>query len=326
MIGVATAEKISLYPLIEAWADDERGVQQRRVRRLARLLKEGMPLADAVEQIPGILRDADILAIRFGAQSGTLATTVQALLDETEGPGANSFHIVRKAIIYAGTVMLIGMGIVLFVRIKLLPAFVKIHQDFGTEPPWALRLSMQLTDVFAVYWWLVSLLALLLVWSAFSAGPGRFVRRTILGRIFRSAGELRAADVLQKLSIATGAGRPISGALSTLARYHFDPVIRHKLLFVRNEVEQGADTWHSMTAVGLLTAPEGRVLDSADRIGNRPWALKQLAFGKRRRTMRRLERLSDLLLPAFAILMGAFVLLQSLTLFLSITELVTNIL
>jgi len=96
--------------------------------------------------------------------------------------------------------------------------------------------------------------------------------------------------------------------------------MRRKLLFVRNEVEQGADVWQSMTAVGLLTPPEAGLLHTAERIGNRPWILKQLARGKKRRTLRRLERMSELLLPVVVVTIAAFVLFEALTIFLPLTQ------
>ena len=125
--------------------------------------------------------------------------------------------------------------------------------------------------------------------------------------------ELHAADVLQKLGIASAAGRPIPGALSTLARYHFVPDVRHKLLFVRNEVELGADVFSSMTAVGLLSPPELRLLQTAERVGNRPWVLDQLAAVKQRRTRLRLDRAAQFILPAIVLLLACVVLFQALT-------------
>jgi type IV pilus assembly protein PilC len=130
--------------------------------------------------------------------------------------------------------------------------------------------------------------------------------------------------VLEKLSVSTAAGRPIAGALSTLARYHFDPAIRNKLLFVRNEVEQGADVWQSMATAGLITPPEVRVLETAERVGNRPWALEQLAAGKERRAMRRLDRLSELLLPMLIVAMGAIVLFQALSVFIPLVKIIES--
>src|SRR5687768_15050162 len=65
LIAVATEEHLPLSPLLDAWAFDQGGVQGRRVQRLSLLLKEGTPLPDAVEQVPGVLRDEDVLSIRF---------------------------------------------------------------------------------------------------------------------------------------------------------------------------------------------------------------------------------------------------------------------
>src|SRR5438552_1411595 len=71
LISLVIEENVPLWPLLEQWTQDERGLQRRRVKRLSRLLKSGRPLADALEEVPGILADEELLAIRFDAQMGT---------------------------------------------------------------------------------------------------------------------------------------------------------------------------------------------------------------------------------------------------------------
>jgi type II secretory pathway component PulF len=320
LVAVATEEKLPLAPLIETWAADEHGVQKRRLRRLASLLKAGTPLPDAVEEVPGVLRDEDVLAIRFGAQSGTLTAAIREALDDSKPAPLSRVPRFRRTIVYGCVVLLVAFPIVTFLQIKIMPQFDKILEDFSLRRPAVLEWSQSLTGVFIEFWWVGALAVIALLLTLFSARPGRFVRHTILGRLFGPLRELRSADVLQKLGVATGAGRPIPGALSTLARYHFEPNMRRKLLFVRNEVEQGADVWQSMTAVGLLTPPEAGLLHTAERIGNRPWVLRQLAHGKKRRTLRRLERMSELLLPVVVFMLAAFVLFEALTIFLPLTQ------
>jgi type II secretory pathway component PulF len=322
LIAVAAEEKLPLCPLIDAWAADERGAQKGRLRRLAALLKAGTPLPDAVEQVPGILRDEDVLAIRFGAQSGTLATAIREALEASEPVPLSPVPRFRRTIVYGCAVVLVALPIVAFLQVKIVPAFVKILEDFSVPAPEALKWSMEFARVTIDFWWVGALVLIALLTTLFTARPGRFVRHVVLGRLFGSVRELRSADVLQKLSVAVGAGRPIAGALSTLARYHFEPNMRHKLLYVRNEVEQGADVWQSMTAVGLITPPEADLLHTAERVGNRPWVLKQLARGKRRRTNRRLTRLSELFLPAVVFTLAAFVLFQALAVFLPLIEII----
>jgi type IV pilus assembly protein PilC len=217
--------------------------------------------------------------------------------------------------VYVSLLVLIAAIIVTFLQIKIVPEMAKIFQEFDLEEPDSLKWSRGFANVLVNYWYLFVLAIIGLFWLAFSSQSGRRLRLAMLGRLFRPLRERYTADVLQKLSIASQAGRPITGALSTLARYHFDPATRHKLLFVRNEMEQGADVWQSMSSIDLLSPPEARVLETADRVGNRPWVLKQLALLRKRRTNRRLSQLSELALPVVVLLMGAFVLFQALGVF-----------
>lgn len=322
LIAVAAEERLPLGPLLEAWAADERGVQERRLRRLIRLLNKGAPLPDAVEQVRGVLRDEDVLAIRFGVQSGALAASVRDLLDESQPNAADGTTGIRDRLFYFLVVLLFATPVVTFISIKIAPEFEKILDEFSMDQPLVVQWSRQLNEFVVNYWWIGAILGVVALWLLFSARTGRYVRHAMFRRLFRPLRELRSAEILQKLSLATHAGRPVAGALSTLARYHFDPTVRRKLLYVRNEVEQGTEVWQSMAAVDLLTAPEQRVLETADRVGNRTWALRQLAATKKRRTSRHLQRVADLLLPALVLVMGAFVLFQALTVFVPLTEMI----
>ena len=79
MIAVAAEEQIPLCPLLRAWEDDERGIQQYRVRKLVKLMSSGTALADAVEQVPGILQANQKLAIGFGVRSGAIAKSISTI-------------------------------------------------------------------------------------------------------------------------------------------------------------------------------------------------------------------------------------------------------
>ncbi|MEX2316007.1 MAG: type II secretion system F family protein [Pirellulales bacterium] len=325
VIAVSLEEGLPLCPLIKAWAADERGIQRRRLNRLARLLEGGMSLPSAVEAVPGLLADEDLLAIRFDAQSGTRTAAVRDRIEARKRASGGAGRRVRNTLIYFCAVLVIGIGCISFSMIWIMPQLVDIFEDFDVDLPQIVRHTVGIAQFSVKYWWIGALAAFALLWAFFSARPGRFLRRSMPARLFYPLRDERSADVLQKLAITTRAGRPIPGAISTLARYHFDPVLRHKLLYVRNEVEQGADVWQSMRAIGLLRPSEERLLETAERIGNRPWVLSQLAAVKGRRTARRLERLSQLLLPALALVFGGFVLVQALTLFLPLVQLIDSL-
>lgn len=329
LILAAHEEKLTLAQLsdlIAAWSDDETGRQSARLERLAEILRAGPPLPDAIEQVRGILSDEDILAIRFGCQSGTLSATIRDQLEQPISPFEYGSLRARNLFPYFTMVLVVGSFIVTFFMIKIVPAMRDIFQEFDIHAPSSLQWNVYLSSIVSNYWFLFAL-ALLGLWLAvFTPWPGRRLRLWFTSRFFRPARELRFASVLQNLSVAAKTGRPIAGALSTLARYHFDPMLRNQLLFIRNELDHGASVWQSMGNVGLLTDPEVRALESSERVGDRAWVLQQLAQLKRRRTRWRLARWAELVLPAVVLLLGAFVLLQALSIFQGLVGLVYSLL
>lgn len=321
LVAVGIEEKLPLADLVEVWAMDERGVQHGKLLRLASLLGSGMPLDDAIEEVPGVLRDRDLLAIRFDAQSGTRTAAMRTLLEDaapiadSRAGGGTGFLFV-----YLGIVLPVAVGLTTFVQLKIVPVFNKILSEFSVTPPGVFLWSQQFSAGMARYAPPLLLLALLLAWFMISTRAGRRLGRLLSSWAVNPSRDAYTADVLRMLSVATSSGRPLAGALSTLARYHFDPTIRQKLLFARNEVEQGTEVWQSLAAAGLLTRAEAHAIGTGERLGNQSWVLAQLAGVKQRRARRRWNAVASFLWPLLVLVLGAFVLFQALTVFTPLLE------
>jgi type II secretory pathway component PulF len=211
-----------------------------------------------------------------------------------------------------------------FNEVKIFPAFRAIFREFAMSLPPVTESFLRITGVFSDYAWLFLLALIVLALLFLFARPGRFVRQAMV-RLFGTRRSQWSGDLLRMIAIASNAGRPIGGALSTLARYHFDPTIRRRLLYVRNEIEQGALLWPSMSAAELITPADERALDLSERLGNRSWVLSQLAYAKTRRATHRRDLMSQLLLPFAVLLLGAFVLYQALAIFVPLITLVESV-
>jgi type II secretory pathway component PulF len=315
LIAVAIEEQIPLAPLLRAWSADERGAQQRRLQKLVKLLESGRTLASSVEEVPGLLSDEAVLALRFDLQSGTRTTAIRELLASLDEAPAGSGSRVRRVVTYCAAVVPMGLLVALFIQVKIVPVFQKILQEYEMPQPESMRSLRSFAELLSDYWLVVLVLVLAGLFLMFSTRGARFLRRSILGRWFWPLRGRHVADVLQLLSAAASAGRPLPGALSTLARYQFDPTIRSQLLFARNEVEQGTDVWESLATANLLGPSEVRLLKTAERIGNRPWVLKKIASAKRNHLAAKSERAAEFLLPAVLLVLGALVLWQALAIF-----------
>lgn len=321
----AVAGQIALAPLVAGLAAEHRWTTRRRLNRLAKRLQQGTPLAEALEQTPGALADEEVLAIRFGSQLGILPAVLDGLLrdDATSGPRLRARF--RRMTSYLGGILLIGTIITSFILFKIVPSFQAIMSDFEMSVPWALQTLIGIGNFVETYLLLPILLLSAVAWFLSAGPPKWYVRRLLAARILRPAAQLRSANLLELLALATRAGRPLAGALSTLARYHYDTAIRQKLLFVRNEVEQGANLWQSLKTVRLLTPAEARVLTLESPIGAPDWTMEQLAQARRTRVVSRIETLFDWLEPACILLPASAVLLIALALMFSLSQLIGSL-
>src|SRR5260221_270739 len=114
LIALAAEENLPLPQLIANWAEDKRGVQRSRLRKLAALLKGGRPLPDAIEEVSGILKDDDLLAIRFDSQMGTRTAAVRQMLRQGETAAASATRRVRGDLVYFVTVFVVAIFLITF--------------------------------------------------------------------------------------------------------------------------------------------------------------------------------------------------------------------
>ncbi|MEO0529609.1 MAG: type II secretion system F family protein [Planctomycetota bacterium] len=315
LVASAAENRLPLAGTIDALADEERGRQRKRLIRLAESLRSGVALPDALERQPTLLGEEERLMVRFASESGTLAPTIRRSLertsDESSVTGGNAYRIAA----YGLLLVFVGLPIAIFVQMVLTSEMIYIYYDFGLEPPPLLQVNQLLSEWIApaCIVWLVALLAVL--WLRLFDWPFGYVRRVLLPRLSKSFRDRQIATVLRTLGDSAQSGRPIAGAVATLARYHYDPQLRNQLLYLRNELGLGADLWSTLSAEGGLTECEQAALVAADRLGTRGWTLAALADARRRRADTRQACRSAIALPLVVLVFGAFVTVQALGVF-----------
>lgn len=308
LLAVAAEERLDAADLVNCLTEEQRFFYRQRLRRLARRLASGLPLADALEQTPGALSDQQALAVRFGEQSGLLPTTLADLLDASQQDATKITARLHQVTAYLTAIIATIVLMLMYYCIMIIPSFQSIFYDFELELPRPMQLLISCCIFVERYWYGWLLVGLGLVWLLRSERSRRFFRRQVWSRIVPPVARLRSADLLDLLSITLKSGRPLAGALSTLARYHYDSFIRQKLLFVRNEVEQGADIWTSLATTGLLTPAEAYALECSTSNESRAWSMRQLAQLKRGRVARQIELSVGVLQPLLILALAAVVL------------------
>ncbi len=101
--------------------------------------------------------------------------------------------------------------------------------------------------------------------------------------------------------------------------------MRLALKTAHKKCQSGDDCWYALHDAGLLTGNETAVLRSAQRVGNIPWALDQLAESIERRFSYRSQFVVELVHPAVVIVLGVGVGMIFLAFFSPLTSLIQHL-
>ncbi len=322
LLTVSAERSMPLTPAIEAFARERRGLYGRRARHLAALLDAGVPLPDALDRCRGLLPAHAVPMVRVGYETGTLAAALRQAATRC-GLYTPIWAALTGKISYLLLLPVVGAGILVFLMIKIVPSFEKIFQDYGAKLPEMTQWFVAAAITFVEYWYLLLpfyVLALWLLihvvaryfgWSQWDPpGIARFTRR------------LDSAQILDTLALVAHRQRPLSEGIAALAQSYPKPDIRRRLRQAMGDIQAGGDWCESLRRHDLIRQPELAILQAAQRVGNLPWALHEMADSVRRRLAYRVQAIAQFLLPAMVICLGLIVMFIVVAMFLPLVALI----
>lgn len=308
VLQVVHSERLDSSKAVSALAREHRGRYRRVLMRLSERLGKGLSVVDALEQTPDALSDHAVLGLRLASQTGALSQMYEQLM-RSEAPRIDdSIRDFRNERVYWSFVALTSFVILLFLMYFIVPTFKKMMEEFGMALPRPLILLMTAWDFFGSNLLSVIAITLMFMWLMWSSYSKRFYRQKISPMISRNASRMHSIQLFQLFAVAVDAGRPLASCVSTLARYHFDRSIRQRLLFSRNEMEQGVGEWESLLDSGLVQREECRALLVLPSNHARAWFLQRLANRKLNEVRQRSSYWVIVAQPVFILLLAAMVL------------------
>ena len=311
MLAVAAEEDMPLVEEIDALADDERGAQRKRLRDLADMLRAGIPLPEAVENIPGLLPFQATFAVRVGCESGQLGRSLRSAADSLteefqEEQGANILYL-----LYCGLLVFVTASLTGFLMYYVVPKHAKILEDFGVDLPRSTSGLIQMSDIFVNYFYLLmplifgglASLVVLVMWGL--SGGVRFME--IPAFVLRLFPRLETPNILRNLSVVIDSGKPIVDAISLAAYFYPRAIIRTKLAQIEVALRHSDDCFHQLRLHRLITKSEEQLLRSAQLVGNLSWALRSVAANIERRKTYRFRMLAEFFKPLAAVGFGLVV-------------------
>ena len=314
-LAVAAERGIPLESAARSFAAERHGYLALRTRNLADYLDAAVPLSLALER-SGLGVSADVrLAADLGENSGTFGASLHRVVDQMDRFDRTLRSAFDKAA-YFGLLVFVGVAIVTFLMIKIVPIFEEMFVEFEMALPRATIWLISVSRAFVEYWYIfvpfMALAAGIMVMSVLSYAGVSFQGIPLFGRLTSTSA---TAMVLQMLSVGVSHRRPISETLDLIAGYTRHSGLKKKLGAVSMRIAQGVHWCDALHQAGLIKNSVAQVFHAAERAGNLDWALAEMADTTVRRSALRTRAVLNVFFPGLVVLFGIGVFFVAVSIF-----------
>ena len=280
--------------------------------RVRELVRNGTPLATALQSEPKSFSRLYIGLIRAGEAGGDLANTLErlaGLLERQRGMNA----AVQSAMIYPASLLIGAVGSVVLLLTQVLPQFVPLFAQNGAALPPSTAFLLSAGNAVSAYglYVLAGLAVLALAAQQALRKPGPrlaadrwLLRLPIIGGLLR---EILAARLARTLGMLLINGVPLLGALGIAQDVLGNRAAQNAVLAAAESVKTGQGLAPSLAKAAVFPTRLVHLLrlgEATAQLG--PLALRAADIHEER-TRLALQRLVALLVPAITVLMGAAV-------------------
>ena len=289
---------------------------------------EGSSFADALSKFPTVFSGIYINMVRVGETSGTLEIVLNRLADITEKQEELKSRVVT-AMIYPILIMAVGLLIMSFLFIYVIPNITSIFKDMSQELPLPTQILISSSALFKAYWWvLVAIFAGLLF-------AGRSVRNSVKGRLWMDktilrlpmVGQLTAKLATARFSRTLGSlldnGVSMLPAMEIVKNIVGNVHISQIIADAGVDVGKGQPLGKSLDSGNVFPPMAIQMIQVGEQSGNLEEMLNKVADVFEKEVETTVMRMTALLEPIMVLIMAGMVLFIILSIFLPILEMRT---
>jgi type IV pilus assembly protein PilC len=325
-LAAAAYRGVPLPEAIRGFASERTDEIGLRAHQLAELVEAGYPLPEAFDMAACRLPPEGLLAIRFGTETGQLSQTISKLTARDPRAG----ELLRQTFerfFYLGIVAFVVSIVSIYMMLRIVPTFAKMMDEFETEVPWVTQLLFTFSTNQLP--WLGLLFVVLFIVGSVGVFWSLLFNWGLLERAIPGVQWLiRRMDnalVMRALAVAVADQRPLPEAVELLSRVHPKRSMRARLLRALQGMARGQQWTESLQRMRLLRPAESALFEAAERAGNLAWALEEMADSSVRRALYRLRVVVNILFPCGLLVLGVFVGMLVIGLFLPLISLIQGL-
>jgi type II secretory pathway component PulF len=293
---------------------ETKGIPSEVSKMLKQEVMEGASLSDAMKAQPRVFSDMYVNMVQAGEQSGALVDVLRRLADHFERFAEVQSKFV-SAMIYPAIVASVGVVIIVFFMVFMLPRFMQIFEGLDVPLPWATKMLMGISNFFGNPLNLVVMglvvVALLIIWFRFKAteeGRRRIDRFKMNAPVLGKAVRLNIfGQFARTLSTLLTNGVPVLTALKITEQIVPNTIVKEAIATTREEVTDGKTIAQPLAKSKLFPQLMIDLLKIGEETGDVPGALSNIAETYENELSIQLRVMTNLIEPALIILMAVLV-------------------
>ncbi|MCS7089416.1 MAG: type II secretion system F family protein [Verrucomicrobiota bacterium] len=307
---------------------ESRGIPADVARQLRQEVMEGRSLSDAMAKQPVVFSDLYVNMVRAGEQSGALVEVLRRMADHFERFAQVQARF-SSALVYPAFVALVGVAIIAFFMVYMLPKFLTMFEGMQVELPWMTQLLVGISHFFSGYWWLMALVALA-VWIVFKRfqateeGRRRIDQWKLQAPIFGRVVRLHLfATFARTLSTLLENGVPVLTALKITEQVIPNRLLKEAIARAREDVTDGKSLAQPLARSQIFPQLMVDLVKIGEETGDVPGALRNLADTYENELSIALRVMTNMIEPVMIIVMAVgvgFLLLSILSAMFAITS------
>lgn len=317
---------LSLVESIEALAEKEQHAETKGIlKQVMTSLYEGLPLSNALEQMPVVFPPLYVALIRASERTGDMAQALSRHVTYQLQIDAVRKKII-SASIYPVLLMVVGGVVVLFLLGYVVPKFSTIYESTGANLPWMSQLLLSWgrllqehgQTVFITTIGVLAFLFFILSRSVVKAWiTAKFWQIPAFGETLRI---YQLARFYRTLGMLLRGGIPLVTAMSMVSSL-LQTLLKSSLEKVIHDVREGQSISASMETNGMTTSISIRMLRVGERTGQMGDMMERIGAFYDDEIARKVEWFTKLLEPVLMLLIGLVVGLVVVLMYMPIFEL-----
>jgi type IV pilus assembly protein PilC len=275
-------------------------------------LREGNPLSDSAAKHKKVFSTMFINMVKAGEAAGNMDETLDRLADHYEKQHMTRQKI-NSALAYPVFLAFMALGVVTFLLVSVVPTFVQMFADFGSELPAITRFVLKASQLAQVYWW-VLILFFMLLGIAIAVIRSRketkyyldyfLLRLPIFGKMLQKAALARMSRTLSSLFSSSV---PILQALAIVEKVVENEVIAKVIKESRDSLEKGKSLTEPMRKHWAFPPLVTQMIAIGEETGNLDAMLAKVADFYEKEVEMVTDRLKAMIEPIMIVVLAGLV-------------------